>query len=150
MDKFDSMKAFAQVVESGGFAAAAREMGLSRSVVNKSVIKLENELGVQLLRRSTRRVTPTETGLAFYDRCLSILGELDDAISTITELQEHPTGNLRINAPMSFGTLHLSDVVAEFMRSHPDVHVELGLNDRFEVLVSGVCYQGGIWPSERA
>jgi len=131
VDKFESMRAFTQVVEAGGFAAAARQMGLSRSVVNKSVIKLEEELGTQLLRRSTRQVTPTETGLAFYDRCVQILGELDAALSAITELQERPTGNLRLNAPMSFGTLHLSPLVAEFMSRHPEVHVELVLNDRF-------------------
>jgi DNA-binding transcriptional LysR family regulator len=106
-------------------------MGLSRSVVNKHVINLENELGTQLLRRSTRQVTPTETGIAFYDRCTQILSELDDAITAVTELQEKPTGNLRINAPMSFGTLHLSRVVADYMAEHPDVHVELVLNDRF-------------------
>lgn len=131
MDRFENMRAFTRVVETSGFSAAAREMGLSRSVVNKSVINLENELGVQLLRRSTRQVTPTETGLAFYDRCVLILGELDEAILAIKELQEHPTGNLRVNAPMSFGTLHLASVVSEFMEKHPDVHLELVLNDRF-------------------
>lgn len=130
MDMFDSIRAFTRVVESGGFAAAAREMGLSRSFVNKSVINLESELGTQLLRRSTRQVTPTETGLAFYDRCTQILSQLEEAISAVTELQETPTGNLRINAPMSFGTLHLSDLVAEYMEAYPDVHVELVLNDR--------------------
>jgi DNA-binding transcriptional LysR family regulator len=131
MDRIESMRAFTKVVETSGFAAAARKLGRSRSVVNKSVINLENALGTQLLRRSTRKVTPTETGLAFYDRCVQILSELDEAISAITDLQEHPRGNLRINAPMSFGTLHLSGVIAEFMQRHPDVHVELVLNDRF-------------------
>jgi len=131
MDKFESMRAFTKVVEEGGFAAAARKMGLSRSVVNKSVINLENELGTQLLRRSTRQVTPTETGIAFYERCSEILGELDDAISAVTALQEKPTGSLRVNAPMSFGTLHLSQVVADYMATYSDVRVELMLTDRF-------------------
>jgi DNA-binding transcriptional LysR family regulator len=131
MDKFEGMRAFAQVVEAGGFAAAAREMGLSRSVVNRSVINLEKELGTQLLHRTTRQVTPTETGIAFYDRCTQIISELDQAISAVTKLQEKPTGNLRVNAPMSFGTLHLSDVVADYMITYPEVHVELMLNDRF-------------------
>jgi DNA-binding transcriptional LysR family regulator len=131
MDKFESMRAYTRVVESGGFAAAARAMGLSRSVVNKAVINLENELDAQLLRRSTRQVTPTDTGLAFYDRCVRILGELDEALTAVKELQERPIGSLRVNAPMSFGTLHLSPLVAEFMGAHPDVHIELVLNDRF-------------------
>ena len=83
MDKFHSIRVFSRVVEAGGFAAAARDMGLSRSVVNKSVINLENALGAQLLRRSTRQVTPTETGLAFYDRCTQILSDLDDAFHVV-------------------------------------------------------------------
>ncbi len=131
MDKFKSIRAFTKVVEAGGFAAAAREMGLSRSVVNKYLINLENELGTQLLRRSTRQVSPTETGIAFYDRCVSILSDLDEAIAAVTELQEKPQGNLRINAPMSFGMRHLSALVADFMATYPEVHVELVLNDRF-------------------
>ncbi|MEL6216424.1 MAG: LysR family transcriptional regulator, partial [Pseudomonadota bacterium] len=131
MDRFASMRAFTKVVESNGFAAAARAMGLSRSVVNKAVINLENDLGTQLLRRSTRKVTPTETGLAFYDRCQRILEDLDEAVASVKELQERPTGTLRMNAPMSFGTTHLAPVVAEFMSAHEHVHVELVLSDRF-------------------
>lgn len=131
MDRLQCLRAFTRVVEAGGFAAAARQMGLSRSVVNKYVIHLENDLGAQLLTRSTRRVAPTETGINFYDRCVDILSELDDAISTVRELQHKPYGNLRINAPMTFGSLHLAPVVAEFMTRYPDVHVELVLNDRF-------------------
>jgi DNA-binding transcriptional LysR family regulator len=131
MDRLESMRAFTRVVETGGFAAAARAMGLSRSVVNKAVINLENDLATQLLRRSTRKVTPTDTGLAFYDRCVQILAEVDEAIAAVTELQEHPRGTLRVNAAMSFGTLHLSRLLAEFMGRYPDVHVELVLNDRF-------------------
>ena len=131
MDKFESIRIFTKVVEFSGFAAAAREMGLSRSVVNKSVINLENHLGTQLLRRSTRQVTPTETGIAFYERCVQILWELDEAMSSVMELQEKPIGNLRVNAPMSLGTSHISKVAADFMANYPDVHVELCLNDRF-------------------
>jgi DNA-binding transcriptional LysR family regulator len=130
MDRLSSMRAFTKVVEQSGFAAAAREMGLSRSVVNRSVIGLEKALGTQLLTRSTRQVAPTEAGLAFYDRAIDILASVDEAMAAVSELQERPAGNLRINAPMSFGTLHLAPVVAEFMAEHPDVHVELVLNDR--------------------
>lgn len=131
MDQLQSMRAFTKVVEHSGFAAAARTMGLSRSVVNKSVIGLERELKTQLLRRSTRQVTPTETGLAFYDRCVQILADVDEAIASVTKLQERPAGKLRMNSPMSFGVRHLAPVVAEFMAEHPDVEVEVVLNDRF-------------------
>ncbi|MBD2020721.1 LysR family transcriptional regulator [Leptolyngbya sp. FACHB-36] len=131
MDKFESIRAFTQVVISGGFAAAARDMGLSRSAVNKLVIALENELGVQLLHRSTRVVTPTETGLAFHERCLDILASLEEAERSITLLHEQPRGRLRVNAPMSFGTMHLAPALADFLVQYPDLQVQLTLNDRF-------------------
>ena len=130
MDKFESMRAFAQVVVSGGFAAAAREMGLSRSAVNKLVIALENELGTQLLHRSTRVVAPTATGLAFYDRCVEILASVEEAERAVAQLQAEPRGKLRINAPMTFGTMHLAPVVADFLVKYPDLQVQLTLNDR--------------------
>lgn len=131
MDRFLAMQAFTKVVEMRGFAAAAREMGLSRSVVNKYVIALENEFDTQLLRRSTRKVTPTEMGLLFYDRAVSILNDMEEATAAVTQLQGRPRGTLRVNAPMTFGFIHLSPVIADFMALYPDVHVDLVLNDRF-------------------
>jgi DNA-binding transcriptional LysR family regulator len=131
MDKFESFRAFTQVVNAGGFAAAAREMGLSRSQVNKLVIALEDELGVQLLHRSTRVVTPTETGLAFHERCVEILASLEEAERSITQLQAEPRGRLRMNAPMTFGTMHLAPALADFLVQYPDLEVQLTLNDRF-------------------
>lgn len=131
MDKFEGIRAFTQVVKFGGFAAAARELGVSRSAVNKLVIHLENELGVQLLHRSTRRVSPTETGLAFYDRCVAILADLAEAEQAVMQLHEQPKGSLRVNAPMSFGTMHLAPALADFLVQYPDVQVQLTLSDRF-------------------
>jgi DNA-binding transcriptional LysR family regulator len=131
MDKFESLRAFTQVVNAGGFAAAAREMGLSRSQVNKLVIALEDELGVQLLHRSTRVVTPTATGLAFHERCVEILASLEEAERSVTQLQAEPRGRLRINAPMTFGTMHLAPALADFLVQYPDLEVQLTLNDRF-------------------
>ena len=131
MDKFASMEAFIQVVQSDGFAAAARKMGVSRSTVNKLVINLEDELNVQLLQRSTRKVSPTATGLAFYERCVNILAELEAAEVAVSELQTEPKGTLKINAPMSFGTLYLGKAIAEFMTQYPELEVQLTLDDRF-------------------
>lgn len=131
MDKLNSLRAFTQVVVFRGFAAAARQMGLSRSAVNKLVIGLENELEVQLLHRSTRVVRPTETGLAFYERCVEILAALDEAERSIKDLHQQPKGRLRVNAPMTFGTMHLAPALADFLRQYPDLQVELTLNDRF-------------------
>ncbi|QQE64400.1 hypothetical protein GFS31_10800 [Leptolyngbya sp. BL0902] len=131
MDKFESIRAFTQVVESGGFAAAARQMGLSRSAVNKLVISLEESLQTQLLHRTTRRVSTTAAGRAFYERCLNILADLEEAELALSRLQEEPRGSLRVNAPMTFGILHLGPLLAEFITQYPDLQVELSLNDRF-------------------
>jgi DNA-binding transcriptional LysR family regulator len=131
MDKFESLKAFTEVVRHGGFAAAARELGVSRSVVNKQVIALEKALGTQLLNRTTRKVSATESGIAFYERSLGILADLREAEQAISELQGEPRGSLKINAPMSFGTLHLAPALAGFMTQYRDLQVQLTLNDRF-------------------
>lgn len=130
MDKFESLRAFTQVVVAGGFAAAARDMGLSRSAVNKLVLALEQELGVQLLHRSTRVVTPTEAGLAFHARAVEILASLEAAQRAVTQLHEQPTGRLRVNAPMTFGTLHLAPVLAQFTAQYPDLQLQISLSDR--------------------
>ncbi|MBD1915149.1 MULTISPECIES: LysR family transcriptional regulator [Cyanophyceae] len=130
MDKLESMRAFTQVVEAGGFAAAARQMDLSRSQVNKLVINLEEHLQTQLLQRTTRKVFPTDAGRAYYDRCLAILTDLEEAELALTRLHQEPRGSLRINAPMTFGTLHLAPLVVGFMAQYPDLYVELVLNDR--------------------
>jgi DNA-binding transcriptional LysR family regulator len=131
MDKFESIKAFTQVVEAGGFAAAARKMGVSRSAVNKLVINLEQALQTQLLHRTTRTVTPTDTGLAFYERCTAILADLAEAELALTRLQAEPRGKLRINGPMTFGHLYLAPIVAGFLAQYPELEVELSLSDRF-------------------
>jgi len=130
MDKLEGMRAFAQVVAAGGFAAAARDMGVSRSAVNKLVLNLETHLGVQLLQRTTRRVSPTAVGLAFYERCLEILAQVDAAEMAITQTQETPQGLLRVNAPMSFGMHCLAPALVRFMDQYPDLKVQLTLNDR--------------------
>ena len=135
MDKLESMRAFVEVVNHSGFAAAGRQMGLSRSVVNNLVAQLEADLDVQLLQRTTRRVSPTDTGRAYYERCVDILAEVSAAEQSIAQLQVEPKGTLRINAPMSFGTMHLAKAIAHFMHQYPDIQVQLTLNDRFIDLI---------------
>lgn len=131
MDRFASLTAFVKVVDEGGFAAAARVMGLSRSQVNKLVIGLEERLGVQLLNRTTRSVAATPTGLAFYDRAQAILSDLAEAETAIQDHQDEPQGELKINAPMSFGTMHLGPALADFMLRYPKLRIQLVLDDRF-------------------
>lgn len=129
MDRFDSLRAFADVVETGSFAAAARRRGATRSSVSKLVARLEDELGVRLLNRTTRRVSPTEAGETYYARSAAILADLDDADREIAGLQDEPRGTIRLNAPMSFGTLHLGPALADFMAAWPDLAIEATLSD---------------------
>lgn len=131
MDKLEAMNAFAKVVAAGSYAEAARRLGLTRSAVSKAVMELEQILGARLLDRTTRRVTPTEAGLAYYERCVSILAEVEETEIQISKLHDEPKGVLKVNAPMTFGTLYLAQAVAEFMARYDDLRVELMLNDRF-------------------
>jgi DNA-binding transcriptional LysR family regulator len=131
MDKLDAMNAFVKVVAAGSYAEAARRLGLTRSAVSKAVMELEQFLGARLLDRTTRRVTPTEAGLAYYERCVSILADVEETEIQISRLHDEPRGVLKINAPMSFGILYLGDAVAEFMARYPELRIELVLNDRF-------------------
>jgi DNA-binding transcriptional LysR family regulator len=130
MDKFESLRAFTEVVKTGSFAGAAREMGLSRSAVNKLVINLEKGLGVRLFHRSTRLVTPTTAGFAFYERCVNILNDLAEAEIALSQHHKEPTGILRVNAPMSFGVLYLAPAVTDFMSGYAGLRVQLTLDDR--------------------
>ena len=135
MNKLESISTFVHVVEAGGFAAAARKMSLSRSAVNKHVLKLEEDLGVQLLSRSTRRVRPTPTGQAFYERCVGLLADLEEAERAASDAQEAPKGILKVNGPMSFGVRQLAPLVSEFLSIYPDIEMQLTLTDRFVDLV---------------
>lgn len=131
MDKLDAMNAFAKVVSHGSYAEAARVLGLTRSAVSKAVMEIEHLLGARLLDRSTRRVAPTEAGLAYYERCLDILARVAETETQVARLHDEPRGVLKINAPVSFGVLHLAPAVADFMAAHPDLAIELALTDRF-------------------
>ena len=131
MDKLDAMAAFTKVVALGSFAEAGRQLGLTRSAVSKGVIEREQILGARLLDRTTRTVSVTEAGLAYYERCLAILADIEETELQVSRLHDEPRGTLKVNAPMSFGILHVGAAVADFMAAYPDLKVELSLNDRF-------------------
>ncbi len=137
MDRLTNMKIFTQVVESKSFTAAADKLGLTRAGVSKSVMQLEKQLGARLLNRTTRRVSPTEVGLAYNERCLAILADVEEAELAVSSLHDEPRGRLRINAPMSFAMLHLTGPLTDFMARYPDVKVQLILNDRQVDMIDG-------------
>jgi DNA-binding transcriptional LysR family regulator len=130
MHRFEELQAFVAVVETGSFTAAADRLDAAKSAVSRRVSALEDRLGVQLLRRTTRRLNLTDTGRSFYEHSARILADLDEAEAAV--LQEHGElrGTLRIALPLSFGLHHMCEPVARFSRQHPRVHFDLDLNDR--------------------
>ena len=128
---------FVQVVKSGSFTDAAERLELSKSAVSKFVTRLEKHLGARLLNRTTRRLSLTEAGEVFYERSRRGLEEIEDATAEVSRLQGAPRGTLRINAPMSFGILHLAPAIAEFQATFPDLSIDMNLDDRKLDLVEG-------------
>ncbi|MBL4791022.1 MAG: LysR family transcriptional regulator, partial [Kordiimonadaceae bacterium] len=135
MDKLACMRAFAGVVEAGGFSAAGREMKLSKALVSKYVAHLEDLLGVRLLQRTTRKVSTTSVGQSYYQRCRSLLDDLDELDLQVQENQNTPKGVLRITAPLSFAELHLMDIISEFSNEYPALEIDVSLSDRFVDIV---------------
>lgn len=131
MARFEEIETFVQVVESGGFRAAAERLGLTASSVSKRVQALEERLGARLLNRTTRRVAPTDVGRALAERARGVLSELEDAETAVAELQAEPQGLLRLGAPMDFGRRYLAEPLAGFAATHPAIQLDLQLTDRF-------------------
>ncbi len=131
MDSLTSMKVFGAVVEAGSFASAARRLRLSRAVVTKHVAALEDRLSVRLLERTTRKLSVTEAGGRYYERCAQILAEIEDAESEAARATVTPSGTLRISAPHTFASMHIAPHLAAFRRQYPEVELEITLSDRF-------------------
>lgn len=135
MDKFTEMQAFTAVVESGSFVNAADLLAMSKPTISRYVAALEQRLGVRLLHRTTRRLSLTEEGEVFYTRCKDLLSGLDEAEAEITERSGLAVGLLKVNAPVTFGIHHLAKLWPEFMQRHPNVTVDITLQDRLTDLV---------------
>ncbi len=132
------MEAFVSVVEQGGFTNAASKLGISKSAISKHVSGLETRLGVRLLNRTTRRVSPTELGLSYYDRAINILADARAADEMITAMQDTPKGALRVSAPVDLGNNQLSRAVSAFLQKYPDVSVNMTLDDSYvEIIAEG-------------
>ncbi len=136
MDRLSEMEAFATVVDQGGFTDAARKLGISKSAVSKHVSSLETRLGARLLNRTTRRVSPTEIGLAYYDRARRVLNDAGEADALVTSMQSAPSGMLRISVATDFGVNHLSPILGGFLRDYPDITVNMVLDNRYVELIS--------------
>ena len=128
--QLDDMRIFVATVDAHNFTAAAKRLALSKQFVSRRVMALEEALGVQLLIRNTRKLAVTELGQEFYERARRILGEVEDAEQAMSLRRAGPRGLLRVSAPMSFGMMHLSPLVASFLREHADVRFDMELSDR--------------------
>ncbi len=127
---------FARVVELESFTAAANQLGLPKSSVSRTVTRLEEELGVRLLQRTTRKLNLTEAGHAYYERARLALSGLEEAASAATNLSAEPRGTVRVSTPGDFGMLNLADAVARFVRKYPLVHIDLSMTSRYVDLVA--------------
>ena len=135
LDRITSMQGFVRVATLGGFSAAARNLGLSQTMVTKHVVALEERLGVKLFRRTTRTVTLTEAGRRYLESCERILAEIEEAEQAAVADHLEPRGLLRLAVPVVFGNREIAPLLADFAKLNPAVSIDLGLNDRVVDLV---------------
>lgn len=135
MDKFDAMRAFVAVVDAGSFVGAAERLQISKAVVSRLVAELEENLGVRLLHRTTRKLSLTPEGDTFVGRCRSVLFELQEAEDDVSHRSAQARGLLRVNVPVSYGLSHLAALWPGFMQAHPEVTLDVTLSDRVVDLV---------------
>ncbi len=137
MDRLGAMEAFIAVVDQGGFTDAAKKLNISKSAISKHVSALEKKLGVRLLNRTTRRVSPTEIGLAYYDRAVKVIEDASSANEMVSSMQSNPKGSLRISVPVDMGAGKFSVAVGNFLKKYPDVSINMTLDDHYVEMVSG-------------
>jgi len=130
MDTLNAMKLYCHIVDAGQLSIAADQLNLSKGAVSKQLAKLEAHLGGRLLNRTTRRLTPTEAGTAFYERAKQILESVEEAECVVSGLTAEPSGTLKINAPMSFGFLHMGKLLSKYQQKYPKVNIDITLHDR--------------------
>src|SRR6202049_3929649 len=136
MDRLAALEIFVRVVDSGSFSAVARHQRIGQPAVSKAVVQLEEWLGVSLLLRSTRSVVPTEAGRIFYERAKRTIEEADEAVVAARGSASGLSGTLRVSTSVCFGRLHVIPSLSAFLAEHPDLDLELVLDDRFVDLVN--------------
>ncbi len=130
MDRLAAMQTFVRVAEAGSFTAVADQLNVARSAVTRQIAALEAHLGVKLMARSTRRLSLTEAGTTYLEECRAILDRIAEAEGGLAGERQTLRGTIRTTVPLSFGLLHLTPLILEFSRAHPDIRVDLDFNDR--------------------
>lgn len=129
MDKLEAMRVFCSVIEAGSFVGAAEHLGISTTAVSRFVSQLEGQLNVRLLNRTTRRMSPTDEGFAYFERCTQLLADLDEAEASVAGKALRPRGRLRLSAPIALATLRLAPAFAAFSTRHPEITLDIQLSD---------------------
>ncbi|PSV48659.1 LysR family transcriptional regulator [Photobacterium indicum] len=139
MDQLSAMRAFVRVVQMGSFSAAAREQDTTQATISKKVAALEKKLGAKLLSRTSRELSLTEVGADYYENCVIILSELDEAEAQVRSQIALPSGVLRVAAPVVFGRQFMAPILVEFLNAYPEIKVDLMLNDKhIDLIADGV------------
>lgn len=136
MDQLVAIRTFVRVVQTGNFSAAAREQSSSQANVSKRVAGLESRLGVKLLTRTSRELSLTEMGSDYYEKCLNILDELDEADASVRSQTASPKGTLRITAPVAFSRLILAPLIKPFVEQYPEINIDLAASDTHVDLIA--------------
>lgn len=135
MNTLNAMQCFCRIVDLESFASAATDLGVSTAQISKQISALESHLKVRLLNRTTRKVSPTEIGMLYYEKCQQILTDLGELESMIEQQGKEPQGVLKISAPIDFSTMYLMDVFTAFQQSHPKIQLDINLSDQFVSLI---------------
>lgn len=135
LNRIGDIAAFVAAVDSGSYTRASSSVGLSRSAIGKSITRLEAQLGVRLLNRTTRQLSLTEEGRIMYDRCKQILEDLEEVDATMALRREKPTGTLRLTAPLSLGQRHILPVIDRFLKKWPELRADIVFSDRYVDLI---------------
>lgn len=135
MDRLTAMQAFVRVVEAGSFVRAAERLGISTSALSSRVAELESHLGARLLNRTTRRLSLTESGQSYYERCVQLLSEVEEAEALVGQAAAHPRGTIRLTCSYSMGQTVIAPAIAEFIARYPDVKFDVMVSDRMIDLV---------------
>jgi len=130
MDLFGAMKLYVAVVDGGSFAAAADKLGMSRAMASKQIQKLEEHLDTRLLNRTTRSLSLTETGRAFYERSAQIVADVEEAEQIAGQMTRRPRGVLRVTIPLSYGQHRLAAIIGDYTQTYPQVQLDISLSDR--------------------
>ena len=133
--QLDDLRSLVEVVESGGFSRAAKRLGISKSMVSRRITRMEAELGTPLLSRTTRGINPTEAGLELKARSERIFAELEEAREAVAQRGGSVVGRLRLSAPLSFGARHVAPALAEMVRRHPRLELDVSYSDRIVDLI---------------